>query len=373
LPALPEWDKETYPYAAIFQADYATLLIMLNHPLQYGTHYFNNNGVYEYLTLLTSYAPEGSTGHAIGYAAVGNSWVSIGEDSWDSKVYQNYSGFAQEFPVWSNVNIPNTDTNGIYFATSEPVSCSAAAFYWQELETSDSVYKVAAWLYPKGTSYLTAPHTYTSFMNFSGTIRSENWALPELLPGTEYELYACILVNDVPTDHNAIITFTTPGQAPGPDFGETSLYVADLEYTETTADFEIGWRNLPERAYPNDVQYFISAELDDGSERTTYLFSSSDPEDGTHWLPGFDDLEPGTKYTMIARLLYNTTGNFSGYTDSGVWVTYEFTTLGGGFDHDSFLLGMASGLGATAATKTGAEYSTWTQGYIVGSALRKAL
>ena len=63
---------------------------------------------------------------------------------------------------------------------------------------------------------------------------------------------------------------------------------------------------------------------------------------------------------------------------TGVTATASFTTEeefvpSGGFDRDSFLLGFASGLGCTAATKDGAEYNSWAQGYIVGSALRKAL
>lgn len=85
----------------------------------------------------------------------------------------------------------------------------------------------------------------------------------------------------------------------------------------------------------------------------------------------FTDLLPNTTYTVNVDL-YPSDGS-EGIIACDCEVTTLEGEIPGGYDRDSFLLGFASGLGCTAATKDGAEYNSWAQGYIVGSALRKAL
>lgn len=356
MPPLPEWDDTTYPYAVIgrFYNNSATIFAAKDTPFTTTL----DGGVPIILSTPVMYL----------WNIARNEWVVRTNNIGEAGVY-----------VWSNHNLYNSNapTKPVHEA-SDPVLTGEyrATFTCTNLNETDSVYKISAWCYPKGADFQTAPHTYTSAANFPGTEHSESWSIAGLRSGVEYDLYACIMVDGLATDHNALATFTAEGAAELPDFTETSLYVSDFDCTETTADFGIGWRNLPFIEQPNAVVYYISAELDDGSKQIVDLFYSDEQrEDGVHSFPTFEGLSPGTMYTMTARLLYSKTADFSGYTDSGVYVTYDFTTPGkkGGYDRDSFLLGFASGLGCTAATKDGAEYNTWAQGYVVGSALRKAL
>ena len=291
--------------------------------------------------------------------------------------------------VWANHDICYWADQTVFFAQSEPVRLCTTVTDGEEtlyqitgsavwldgtcihLNTTDPVYTIRAWLYRMEDGLNThLPPTWTSEV-FGGPNWSQRLTFPGLEPYTEYGIHAVIFVEDDATDHFWDGTFTT-AEALAIDFTLTRLVVENPAYTDTTADFDVGWVNLPTVAYPNHVQYFISADLSDGTNQTTYLCSSTAPEDGEHWL-SFNDLNPGTKYTLIVRLLYNATGESFGFIDSGISVTYIFTTSGAGYHRDSFLLGLASGLGATAATKSDAEYNSWMQGYLVGSALVAAL
>ena len=322
------------------------------------------------------------------YPLDGTAWIFVGNhyNSGDMLYFGDENGYQM---VWANHDIINKVDNSVFFEKSNPVRlCTPVttpdgivyqvigSAVWLDgtcvhLNTTDPVYTIRVWLYRMEDGLSTAlPPTWISDV-FSGPDWSQRLSFPRLEPYTQYGIHAVIFVEDEATDHFWDGTFTT-AETLGIDFTLTRLYVENPEHTDTTADFDIGWVNLPMVASPNHVQYFISADLSDGTNQTTYLCSSTAPEDGVHWF-SFDDLIPGKKYTMTARLLYNTTGEFFGFTDSGVFVTYEFVTLGGGYDRDSFLLGLASGLGATAATKSDAEYNSWMQGYLVGSALVAAL
>ena len=318
----------------------------------------------------------------------GTAWVHVGDHYKDGRTLSFGDDYGYQM-IWANHDIINRVDQSVFWAQSEPVRLSASVVdggetlyqitgstVWLDgtcvhLNTTDPVYTIRVWLYRMDDGLNThLPPTWTSEV-FSGPDWSQRLSFPGLEQYSEYGIHAVIFVEDDATDHFWDGTFTTVDTL-GIDFTLTRLYVENPEYTNTTADFDIGWWNLPTMAYPNQVEYFISADLDDGSNQTTYLFSSTAPENGVHWF-SFKGLVPGKKYTLTARLLYNTTGEFFGFTDSGVFVTYEFVTLEGGYDRDSFLLGLASGLGATAATKSNAEYNSWMQGYLVGSALVAAL
>lgn len=361
-------DKTAQPYAYITRDISVYYLFLVSKEPTY--HYKSNMGFIESGYIV----PQGS----LVYKKQGDAWSLYSTVTSDSLYFIRYDAgadYTKFIPFWATFDM--SFLNGSVKASTGG-AIGYAAFYCDDLDSTDSVYKIAAWCYPKGANYQDAPFTYVSGEYFAGTTHAEIWELIGPVEGVVYELYACILANDVATDHSALMTFTVGGTTEDLDFTNTSLYVENPEYTETTADFDIGWTNLPQRAYPNVAHYFISAELNDGTEQTVYLFSSADPVDDAHWF-SFTDLKPGTEYTLTARLLYNKTGEYSDFTDSGVCVTCDFNTLGSNRDSfplgfaNSFPLGFASGLCGMPITEADAEYNSWAQGYLVGCALRKAL
>lgn len=248
--------------------------------------------------------------------------------------------------------------------STDGASETTITFTCSNLNETDSVYKIAAWCYPKGTSYLDAPYAYTSVL-FAGVEHSEKWILRELTPGVEYDLYASILVDDVATDHNALVTFTTDGM-PELDFSNATLTAESVSVEYTEVSVKLAYSGLPYDADGKSVTFRIVGETDEGDEASVRKITS-----GSGTVRGyFDDLEPLTDYTATFEIYYN--GEPTGVTAEVEFTTGEELPVGG-YDRDSFLLGFASGLGATAATKDGAEYNSWTWGYIVGSELRKVL
>ena len=101
LPPLPEWDKETYPYAFI-NASIGKVLKVSKEPALYGP-----------------YKPVG--GASLIYWGANKTsvlsngvWGSFGEES-DS------SNSASTSKIWSNHDIINTEDGSVYLAASEPV------------------------------------------------------------------------------------------------------------------------------------------------------------------------------------------------------------------------------------------------------------
>lgn len=280
---------------------------------------------------------------------------------------------AYHYPViWSNTDVYYYDSvetvgGSLYLAASEPVSCVGAVFTCSNLNETDSVYKVASWCYLKGTSYLNASFTYVSESSFAGTYHTESWGLAGLTEGTEYELYACIMVDDVATDHNALVTFTADGTVEELDFTNATLSVETGVVQHNSYAFKLAYTGLPYNADGTSAVFNIVAVTDVGDRAYMdgKITSGSGTVNGT-----FVDLEPLTDYTATFEVYYN--GEPTGVTAS-VSFTTEEEMPAAGYDRDSFLLGFASGLGCTAATKDGVDYNGWTWGYIVGSALRKAL
>ena len=123
LPALPEWDKKAYPYAYILKLSGAQLFIVLSIPFEYGTVTANYDGVITTTTGLYSYAPANTTGTAVGYVSQGDSWITVGTDTWGGENIGIYYGFwdVGVEAIWANTNINNVDSGTIFLAASDPV------------------------------------------------------------------------------------------------------------------------------------------------------------------------------------------------------------------------------------------------------------
>lgn len=368
LPPLPDYDPEEYPYVTIEKITLMTELIVnltirktwVQSVSEYGSYDLlrQNVGDVQYKIKKIGYFPSIESLTATDW---GEPKVLTSEDEGNSRM----SGF-----IWTNEDIVSLGSDeykeGETILAASEAGPVVATFTCTNLNETDSAYKIAAWCYPKGTHYLDAPHTYTSSSAFAGTEHFESWALTGLTDGTEYELYACIMVDAVTTDHNAIVTFTTDG-VEELDFSNATLTVSKSTVDITDFQFELDYTGLPYNADGTSAVFHIVGVTDAGDEALMGWRASS----GDGSVAGvFFDLEPLTDYTATFEVYYN--GQPTGVTAAVSFTTEEEPT-DGGFDHDSFLLGFASGLGCTAATVDGAEYNSWAQGYIVGSALRKAL
>lgn len=186
-----------------------------------------------------------------------------------------------------------------YPASSGGVTETTATvnFSCKDLTSTDPVYHIKAWCYPKGMDYWTAPATWESEL-FAGTTHSESVTFTNLLPGTEYEVYGVIYGTDGATEHNATANFTTLGSAEGTvnavilcnQVTETSftawLFAQGLDSsTEYTAEFVV---------YRNDATVVFEDVLTfTGSENIQYS--------------EFKGLRPDTEY-IASVYLYPTGG-----------------------------------------------------------------
>ena len=108
LPALPEWDREMYPYAYIWDlnADFPSLshyykLTIMDTPLRYGTV----NGVQ------SIYCAEGRK--TAMYNLIDGAWVYYGESSGSNRVTAN--------PIWTNHDVINDTDGSVYLSGSNPI------------------------------------------------------------------------------------------------------------------------------------------------------------------------------------------------------------------------------------------------------------
>ena len=228
----------------------------------------------------------------------------------------------------------------------------------RKLLYTDVVYRIKAWCYPKGVDYWTAPATWESDL-FGGPAHSESVTFEGLLPGTEYEVYAVIYGTDGATEHNATVTFTTAEGGTEPIL----LLVAN-QVMGNGFNLYLLTKNLEATDYTAEVTVFT-----DGGAVAFYGELNTDGS-GIDYI-SVTGLEPLTEYTAAVDIYPSPNGEVVLHGEHTVTTTDEIPVVG--YDRDSFLLGFASGLGATAATKDGAEYNSWAQGYIVGCSLRKAL
>lgn len=373
LPGINEvWTDELkakYPYACIQRFDYTELgvgivfaLAATKTPFVYDTltgHWvYGQSSQQDYLdcTLLDGvwYAEESTTGDDV------------------------YISVRSEHFVWTNTDLVD-DTGTVIHAASNPVSggvtdtTATVNFSCSDLTHTDAVYKIMAWVYKKTDGLdTTKPATFTSNL-FAGTTHSEAHTFTGLAPNTEYECYAVIAANDVATEHNAVVTFTTlEGEAV--DFSDAALEVVYSEITSNQAYIEVNFSGIPQG---DDLYTYVDCSLDDGTTVRDNPQLINNPLTGAEsgvMEATFYDLEPATEYTATFKIVYRLFGDSGDYTDTSISTTATFTTdKEGGFDRDSFLLGMASGLGCTAVTQADADADSWAQGYIVGTELRKAV
>lgn len=101
LPALPEWDKETYPYSVIVHGMLHELHVS-KEPFTCGT--FPGYGL---LIVLPA-------GHI-------KSIVDLSNAVWGSFTTINYENQTSAVAVWSNHDIINTDDGSVYLKASDPV------------------------------------------------------------------------------------------------------------------------------------------------------------------------------------------------------------------------------------------------------------
>ena len=122
LPPLPEWDKETYPYAVIrTYADGITITaIFFQSPLiEYQSSNDSCYVIYPADTA-TSYCAcklDGDTWSDVTVSTVDRTGMS----RWRITIYTVF---------WSNFDIPNEDDGTTYLAASDPVFVYNAADFW---------------------------------------------------------------------------------------------------------------------------------------------------------------------------------------------------------------------------------------------------
>lgn len=108
LPALPEWDKNVYPYAVIYNTGW-------------GSYYFivSKNRLYIQNTTI-----DGSSRPFLWYLAECPSWLkSDTEDLWTDRGLYKYEGTlisTGAYVLWSNHDIRNPNGT-IYIAASDPI------------------------------------------------------------------------------------------------------------------------------------------------------------------------------------------------------------------------------------------------------------
>lgn len=119
LPELPEWDKETYPYAYINvnTSTGATVLCFFDRAAEYKT--INLTSGTKAITNVIYYAGETATRGACSLS--GDTWGEITITTMDRSDWATDGYFTLSNPIWCNTDIPNIDNNTTYLAASEPV------------------------------------------------------------------------------------------------------------------------------------------------------------------------------------------------------------------------------------------------------------
>ena len=350
LAEVPEWDKETYPYALITRDDFFYGESQYN--LRLSTMPLSVLGTSRIVRL--GAAEDGSVILDAGGVAPGVWGGELQEESFEAGGEVGTTSAL----VWANFDVLKDGT--LYLKASEPTAIETAVvafFSCKDLISTDKVYRIKAWCYPKGMDFWTAPVTWESDL-FAGPSHSESVTFTGLLSDTEYEVYACIYANGTATEHNAHTTFTTAAS-------EEETLEAVVMCNQVTENSFVAW--LLAIGLDSSKEYtavFEALENDETSAGSkTFTFSRSSVSQSC----AFTGLKPNTDYVVYVDLYTEDRLVFSGEC--------EVTTLEGeiSYDRDSFLLGFASGLGCTAATKDGAEYNSWAQGYLAGCALRRAL
>ena len=119
LPELPEWDKETNPYAYVtVNSSGVTYLYFLPRTITYGTYTASS----KQYTKAYFYV---AAGEVVPYQWAqlndGNVWSAVGSAKYDRSEKTNGSYYTFGTILWCNTDIPNIDNNTTYLAASEPV------------------------------------------------------------------------------------------------------------------------------------------------------------------------------------------------------------------------------------------------------------
>ena len=205
-PALPEWDKETYPYAIIIRnQQFGTYLRVFDRPLLYNgnSFVFNTDGT--------------ETANQL--------YAKIPYYSWNEFTTSpnKTSKLGSNIDIWSNHDILNINDNTVYLAATAPVDPNAPTGTMEIISTlvlddsacfvvsaaglssTESVYSFRYELYSGGA--LVSSHDHSEV--FAGPSDMLHATIPNLSPQTEYEIVFSLLDNGVETGLSVSTTFTT--------------------------------------------------------------------------------------------------------------------------------------------------------------------
>lgn len=120
LPALPEWDRETYPYATIGYDDNNRVILELHTSLLYFSKTYSgigygNGGVSPY---------ENCVNRWYSLSADGTEWVHGGD--YDIDVTDQSTDHMFVSAIWSNADIANRDDNSVYLSATDPIPVNPA-------------------------------------------------------------------------------------------------------------------------------------------------------------------------------------------------------------------------------------------------------
>lgn len=344
LPELPEWDKDTYPYAFIeIQKDFIYL-----HCLKTKFHYCYSEH-YACYAMLPYYGD--SFAYFYFYREL-DSETGTWTDGWKTGSAVDYGTGSYGFPerwseklcVWANYDVLNC-----YHVAEDP-ECDCPIY----LAASDPV--------PAGGPDVTQPPTFTSEL-FAGPSHTETFTVSGLTPATDYGVYGVIWLetDNAASEHNATATFTTlEGEAPT---GTIQFGAVNITGTGFTAVIEASGLD-DATAYTAEIVVYNTATSAVAAEAVRSFT-------GNYTMAiDFAGLTPETDYTVAVDVYPTDTGKVVARGEFPVTTGQEEPKTSW---RDSFLLGFASGLGCTAATKTDADHNAWMQGYLVGDALRSAI
>lgn len=122
LPKLPEWDRERYPYAFIFNQSNCAVLRCTNVPvhLEFTREYIEENNVSTPIVV----ANDGETFVLLSYGTTKNGELVAGQEAEEWTIYVNgdsSNGMRINIPIlWSNYGLCYSDGE-IHSAASEPI------------------------------------------------------------------------------------------------------------------------------------------------------------------------------------------------------------------------------------------------------------
>lgn len=113
------------------------------------------------------------------------------------------------------------------------------------------------------------------------------------------------------------------------DFSKATLRVFDSNVLGTKADWACRWYGVPNLDPPDNVYYFFEFSASSAGHTVSsvpfFMGSNEICPDGEYEF-FIENLQPSTTYSGVLKLVYNTTGEWSGFTDTGVTYSFSFTT-----------------------------------------------